>query len=171
MKVFRNWKKCVLLVAFLSLICVPVAGAIEGVTDVGSWSDPTTGEIFKFVNVQVHDSVRLNQSVIYVINTSVKKDERTGKWAPKTEMIKASEASNSGIWHGFMAGGFAGIAQGAGYAVGTGLLANQYGNASGSSAGAGAIIINDNAQFQGQMQGQAQKLQPAYNKYFGSGAK
>jgi hypothetical protein len=115
------------------------------VCDLGSWSDPITGEVFKFVGAKMNDSIRVNQSIIYVVKTEVKMDDRTKKYAPKSEMIRADAASGPGIWNGFMAGGFGGLAQGAGLGIGMGLIRP---STTFNSAG------QNNGQMQGQFQGQ-----------------
>lgn len=156
-------KYVALVLSFLLIVPTAVLAAEGYVQDIGSWSDPTTGEIFKFVNAKSNDSVRQNQSVIYVVHTRIEKDAQTGKWAPKTNMERADAAASNGIWNGFMQGGFAGLAQGAGVATGMALLrpstttnnngdgAGSSGNgagASGAGAGAGNISLSNQQQQQ-----------------------
>jgi hypothetical protein len=146
-----------MLVLFGSSMAIAAGGQVM---DIGSWSDPTTGEIFKFVNAKSNDSVRLNQSVIYVMHTSVQKDVQTGKWMPKTDMARVDAASNNGIWNGFMQGGMAGIAQGAGVATGMALLRPSPTNI---NAGNGNNANLANSQQQGQIQFQKQTLRSKVN--------
>jgi len=156
----RRLMKCLVLVLALVLIGAPVAIAAEGyVQDIGSWSDPITGEVFKFVNAKSNDSIRQNQSIIYVMHTEVKLDPKTNRYAPKTDMLRADAAASNGIWNGFMQGGFAGLAQGAGVLGGMALLrpsptnVNQEGGGVGSNTGNGSGGINlNNTQSQTQRQ-------------------
>ena len=118
----KRFMQCaILMVALLLVGSTAVLAAGGEVQDIGSWSDPTTGEIFKFVNAKSNDSLRQNQSIIYVIHTSVQKDERTGKWAPKTNMLIRDAASSDGLWNNFGKGGAAGLFQ-AGGMIGFGAL-------------------------------------------------
>ncbi len=121
----KLFKSFVILATLLSMVCVPLMASAanpDGVNDIGTYTNPITGKIYKFVQAKTSDCIRLNEQVIYVITTEVKKDPATGKFAPMSEMVRADAASGYGIVHGFFQGGFAGLAQGAGVATGMALL-------------------------------------------------
>lgn len=134
-------KKFLVLALAFSLILPSVALAAGGeVQDIGSWSDPVTGEIFKFVNAKSNDSFRQNQSVIYVMHTSIQKDEKSGKWAPKTNLLVRDAATSDGFWNNFGKGGAAGLFQ-AGGLIGFGALVRPSPtNIDNSGSGAGSTV-------------------------------
>lgn len=172
----RFMKSFVILASLLALVCVPVmasAANADGVNNLGSWTDPITGENYQFVQAKTSDCLRLNQSIVYVTHTEVKLDERTHKYMPKTDMIRVDAASGNGIVHGFFYGGFAGLAQGAGFATGMALLrpsttsVNANGNTGvESSQGqiAGATAISNASAI-----GTKNVIEKGYKNHFGDG--
>jgi hypothetical protein len=77
-------------------------------------------------------------------------------------MMAKGDFAGQGILNNFFQGGFAGLAQAAGFIGGMSLL-----RPSNEGAGGGATVINDNGQVQYQGQNQRQAIQEAYQKRFG----
>ncbi len=114
-----------------------------------------SGEVLEYVTTEATNSTGMNSRQV----DSYFHNPKTGELVLFTKDGYAGQ----GLWTGFMQGGFAGLAQGAGFATGMALMRPSNTNVGGGTS------ITEQGQSQGQAQQQKQIIKQGYQQHFGFG--